>query len=76
MALVANELAPLIALIGRLLRLLYPAPWIVSTKSPAFSNLLKYNGFGHLCEGLVKIGWLGRNGTALAKASLDRLELQ
>jgi hypothetical protein len=55
----------------RFLRLFYPAPWIVSTRSPAFSNLLKYNGFAHLCEGLVKIGLLGRSGTALAKASLE-----
>jgi hypothetical protein len=31
-------------------------PSFEDTKSPAFSNLLKYNGFGRLYEGLVKIG--------------------
>jgi hypothetical protein len=60
----------------RFFRLFYPAPWILSTRSPKFSNLLKYNGFGHLCEGLVKIGLLGAKGSALAKASLGRLAFQ
>jgi hypothetical protein len=51
----------------RFFRLFYPAPWILSTRSPKFSNLLKYNGFGHLCEGLVKIGLLGAKRNCLGE---------